>query len=201
MDLGVKLNIDKITSLILLLAERVPKLYLTKLLKLLYIIDETAVSETGVPVTWLKYRVWKRGPVAKYIFNEVKFYDGKSFSDRIGIEKNEYGLLLNPFRKFENTEFSKYELDLIERIISVYSDHTSEELVDFTHRENGLWSKAVKENNLQDKFDEEDNTSPFSIDFKELIKDDPLKLIAYESAKEALYFRAEIGEFNEAICE
>lgn len=197
MDLGVKLNIERISGLIHLLAERVPKLYFTKLLKLLYIIDEIAVKETGVPVTWLKYRVWKRGPVAKYVFDEIKFYDGENLKDKIRIEGNEYGLVLISIKKFENSEFSKYEIDLFDRVISEYGNKTSEELVEYTHKKGGLWNKVVQERKLEEKFSDEDNTSPFSIDFTELIKNEPLKFMAYESAKEALYLQAELRDLKE----
>ena len=155
MDLGVKLNIERISGLIHLLAERVPKLYFTKLLKLLYIIDEIAVKETGVPVTWLKYRVWKRGPVAKYVFDEIKFYDGENLKDKIRIEGNEYGLVLISIKKFENSEFSKYEIDLFDRVISEYGNKTSEELVEYTHKKGGLWNKVVQERKLEEKFSDE----------------------------------------------
>ena len=37
-------------------------LYSTKLIKLLYIIDEKSVLSTGTPISWLTYYVYKMGP-------------------------------------------------------------------------------------------------------------------------------------------
>ena len=45
---------------------------MTKALKLLYLIDETAVRQSGSPITWLEYKVWKNGPVASEIYFEFK---------------------------------------------------------------------------------------------------------------------------------
>ncbi|HEY5570416.1 MAG TPA: type II toxin-antitoxin system antitoxin SocA domain-containing protein, partial [Bacteroidales bacterium] len=61
MCIGIQVNKDKIGNLIVLLATRLKPLYHTKLIKLLYLIDEEAVKEDGVPVTWLEYKVWQFG--------------------------------------------------------------------------------------------------------------------------------------------
>jgi Protein of unknown function (DUF4065) len=63
---------DKIGTIVRHFAVHIPHLSLTKLLKLLYITDETAMRETGSPITWLEYRVWKHGPVPAEIFQEIK---------------------------------------------------------------------------------------------------------------------------------
>jgi hypothetical protein len=89
---------------------------------------------------------------------------------------------------------------LFERFIKDYCSLNSEKLVEITHKENSLWDNMVKKHNLNEKFSDEDNTSPFSIDFKELIKDSPLKLMAYESAKDALLFQAELEGKRELEC-
>ena len=46
------------------LSERISPIYHTQLIKLLYLIDEEAVKDDGVPVTWLDYKAWQYGPVA-----------------------------------------------------------------------------------------------------------------------------------------
>jgi hypothetical protein len=69
-------NVDKIGNLIIYLVDKIneiyrQKVYLTKLLKVLYIIDETAIKETGAPVTGLDYRVWKMGSVAFDVYRDL----------------------------------------------------------------------------------------------------------------------------------
>ena len=64
MCLGIQVNKDKIGNLIVLLAGRLKPLYHTKLIKLLYLIDEEAVKDGGIPITWLDYKAWQYGPVS-----------------------------------------------------------------------------------------------------------------------------------------
>ena len=64
---------DKIGNLLNYLAAKLPRLSLTKALKLMYIIDESAIKEAGSPITWLDYKVWENGPVAEDIYNEIKY--------------------------------------------------------------------------------------------------------------------------------
>jgi len=52
---------SKIGNLLNYLSTRIPNLNMTKALKLLYLIDETSYMRTGVPVTWLDYKVWEMG--------------------------------------------------------------------------------------------------------------------------------------------
>ncbi len=64
---------NKIGNLLNYLSTQIPNLSMTKLLKLLYLIDETAYFRTGVPVTWLDYKVWEMGPVAEELYNELRY--------------------------------------------------------------------------------------------------------------------------------
>ena len=61
MCLGIKVNKDKIGNLMVYLSERISPIYHTQLIKLLYLIDEEAVKDDGVPVTWLDYKAWQYG--------------------------------------------------------------------------------------------------------------------------------------------
>src|SRR5579859_3818061 len=63
---------NKIGNLLNYLSTQIPNLSMTKALKLLYLIDETAYTRTGVSVTWLDYKVWEMGPVAEELYNELR---------------------------------------------------------------------------------------------------------------------------------
>ncbi len=63
---------NKIGNILAYMATQTEPLYMTKALKLLYIIDETAVRQSGSPITWLDYKVWKNGPVSHEIYNELR---------------------------------------------------------------------------------------------------------------------------------
>jgi uncharacterized phage-associated protein len=80
-----RINNDKIGNVLNYFASQIDYLSMTKTLKLLYILDETSIKETGTPVTWLDYKVWENGPVAIDVYNEIKHqevfcYQGKELS-------------------------------------------------------------------------------------------------------------------------
>jgi uncharacterized phage-associated protein len=182
------LNIEKIGNLMILLSQRVPNLYLTKMLKLIYIIDEVAISESGSPVTWLDYKVWEKGPVATDIYydllnnNELfsRFITPVNSTSSLGIGKK-----ICAEADFDDSEFSDYEIDLIERIVEECRFKGSDELIHILHGQDTLWLKAVKENKLAEQFAFE-KTSNISIDLTQRIKDNPSKMGIYNSVKQML---------------
>jgi uncharacterized phage-associated protein len=66
-----KEQLDKIGNTIIYLSKQIPLLSKTKLLKLLYILDELSVKQSGIPFLNLKYKVWKFGPVSEEIFVDL----------------------------------------------------------------------------------------------------------------------------------
>lgn len=198
---------NKIGNTLIFLATNASPLSLTKALKMLYLIDETAVKETGVPFTWLDYKVWKFGPVTTQIYFEIRngykeCVDGKIISLNDYIKKVEGTPIddsptftLEAIKSFEEDEFTDYELDLLKKITHKYGKWTAKQLVDFTHREGSLWEKIVQKYNLNEIIDLMGNTD-FPIDFLELIKDDEMKQQAFVSAYESLMFQLGLGESN-----
>lgn len=64
-------EIDKIGNAIVFLAERIKPLSKTKLLKLIYLIEEYSVRTYGLPFFNLDFTVWKLGPVSRDIFVDL----------------------------------------------------------------------------------------------------------------------------------
>ena len=64
-------QLSKIGNCIIYFSQKITKLSKTKLLKLLYILDELAIKKSGIPVLDLKFKTWKFGPVAEDIFIEL----------------------------------------------------------------------------------------------------------------------------------
>lgn len=50
-------QLDKIGTSVIYLSERFPQLSKTKLLKLLYILDEISIKKNGIPLLNLRYKV------------------------------------------------------------------------------------------------------------------------------------------------
>jgi len=185
MSIGILANKDKIGNIMILLAERLKPLYHTKLIKLLYLIDEAAVKDDGIPVTWLDYKVWQFGPVAPETFY-IK--DGDHlFTNYISTIKSDKGTIIVPLVHFDRTLFSEYELEIIDKIISKYGALTSEELVIHTHEQESLWNTTKQENDI-DFVNSPANISNVSIDLKRLIAGDKQKLSNYEGAYEMMCF-------------
>lgn len=168
-------QLDKIGNAIIYLCERIEPLYKTKLLKLLYLLDEEGVKEVGIPVLGLEYRVWKKGPVARDMFIELS--DSPDLlKDYIRIELNGNHALVKAKRKFNDDEFSSRDVALMDRVIKSYGRWSSDRLIALVHGEDGLWYKAAKANGLLELFEkEETNSSDVIIDLGQLVAKDSVK--------------------------
>jgi uncharacterized phage-associated protein len=200
------INNDKIGNIINYFATKIDYLSMTKTLKLLYILDETSIKETGSPITWLDYKVWGEGPVAIDIYNEIKrneviYYQGKevSISDFICLNKinnqNREEIYIKPKVEFNNRIFNKYELNLLEMTVFKFGNWNASQLIKYLHEENSLWYKTVKEHNLEEHFKNNSKITNYSIEFTELIENDPILLMANKSSLEALQFKQHLSDY------
>jgi len=195
---------NKIGNLLNYLSTQIPNLSMTKALKLLYLIDETAYMRTGVPVTWLDYKVWEMGPVAEELYNELRFdqklvqYDKPlSLETFIRTEKKELPdgqtqINIFPVGDYHLGELSVFEKDLIDNIIDRFGTYTAKQLIQLLHEKNTLWHKCVTDNNLQLNFKVYSKKSNHTIDFSELIKNDPVLQMAAQAAFESMQFQEEM---------
>lgn len=191
-----QLQNEKIGNLLIYLAEQIEDLGITKALKLLYLIDETAVREVGTPVTWLEYKVWEMGPVAVDIYQEIGQLKQESplFGYVRVVKKQAFNfetILLTPVKPFDDGEFNDYEINLLERIVAKYGHLPAKQLIELLHQEDTLWHKNVIKNELQFAFSVYNKRSNVTIELADLIADNSLKLTAYKSALNALEFQAQ----------
>jgi len=177
MCIGMKVNKQLIGNIMILLAERCKPLYHTKLLKLLYLIDEESTRKTGSPITWLDYNVWQFGPVAEDIyFSKAEGYN--KFSEFVRFDlvaDNKY--IIRPVSTFDDSEFSDGDLELIEEVIRKYGNLNTKRLVEITHAEGSMWEKAKRKFEIQ--FSEQNRTSTVTLNFSELIRGDEYKKNTY----------------------
>lgn len=191
-------NREKIGNLFIYLADNIDNLFLTKLIKLTYIIDEISVKETGASVTWMKYNVWRRGPVPRKAYYNLTYEQGNFFAEFIDVElvedPNFKGRKITSNNKFDDAEFSDYEVELLARVISNYGHLSAEQLIEKLHEEETLWHKIVKEKNLQTIFDseEEADTSPYAIELRDAIEDPFLKNM-FDEMVENISFREKLA--------
>ena len=149
----------RIGNTILYLCENIRGMSKTKLLKLLYLLEEHSVLKTGTPFLNLDFEVWKLGPVAKEIFISIEDSGMPETKDWI----NDYvtckrwflpikGTFLKPNSKFDDDEFSDFDIQLMDEIIEEFGEKSAGELIALTHRETSPWYKVAKANDLLDKF-------------------------------------------------
>src|SRR4030066_2504197 len=62
---------EKLANTIIFFAEKIPVLSKTKLLKLLYLLEEEYVKEYNIPFLDIDYEVWQAGPVNREVFIEL----------------------------------------------------------------------------------------------------------------------------------
>ena len=185
----------RIGNTILYLCEHIRGMSKTKLLKLLYLLEERSVSETGTPFLNINFEVWKLGPVAKEIFISIedsRMSNSKDWIDHYITCKHylfKRGTFLIPNNRFDDSEFSEFDIHLLDAIIKDFGNKSASELIDITHRETSLWYKVAKENDLLRKFnDSTQSSSDCKIEFRDIISDNPQKLSKYDSYKDFFEF-------------
>jgi uncharacterized phage-associated protein len=194
MCIGIQANKVKIGVLLAYLSSKIENINLRKLIKLVFLIDELYVKENGYPLTWMDYYVWEKGPVAPEIYNIKN--NGGIFSDYVKAVKNtkDEKYYIYPVSSFylEDglSEFGEYHLEVIDSVIQKYGHLSADELSDITHKDDSIWSIAVKENKLD--FNKTDKTD-IKLDLTTLIKEDSDKYNAYLDALDNIQFTAALN--------
>ena len=176
-------QLEKIGNTVVYLANKIPHLSKTKLLKLLYILDEISIKKSGIPLLNLKYKVWKFGPVSEELFIDLsseptlleKFinrdYDGNSIVAKV---------------EFNNDEFSENDIELMNLVISQFGHKTATELISYTHRVNSPWYNTAKENSVLELLENETiNNTEYMIDMGKIVSHDERKFEIYSEYMES----------------
>ena len=166
-------NRQKLGNAVSYIAKNAKYPYKTEVLKLLFLMEERMVQQYHIPFLGLQFSVWRLGPVSVDVFEELS--DGPSLlEDYISLEFNGQGIRVTPKKDFEDDEFSDAELKVMEQVMATYGKMNSEELVDETHRDGGLWQLTAKEHGLLEDFEQKRaNSSAVVIDMgRQLCPDD-----------------------------
>lgn len=182
-----KEQLDRLGNTILFLEQKINPLYKTKLLKLVYLLDELSTARNGVPFLGLDYKLWQAGPVNSDLYEELSQpYLLEAF---IRLEQTEFGTRVFGKKAFTDDEFSEMEINLLNEIVSRYKTTTAEKLVEITHRKSAPWYIIAQENNLIEAFNERKvNTTDIPVDLTLLIKDDAKKMAMYRENMEVQNF-------------
>lgn len=174
-----KTQLEKIGNTVVYLSDNISQLSKTKLLKLLYILDEISIKKNGIPFLNLKYKVWKFGPVSEELFidlsSETKLLENY-------IEKNsEDGVnFVVAKTEFNDDEFSDNDIELMDFVIDKFGNKSAKELIAYTHRVNSPWHNTAKQNEVLELLENESiNSTEYLIDMSQLISHDERKKDIY----------------------
>ena len=136
----------------------------TFLYKYLAFLDFKSLEETGRPVLGLKYKAMERGPVPIEIYSKRTNYKTSLFEFR-RIRETQFVVI--PQKNPNLDYFSKYEIDLMRRLIEIYADTfvKTGDISEASHQEIKAWKKAWNRqpNSLIDydwSFDNDINSKP-----------------------------------------
>lgn len=137
----------------------------TKVLKLLYLMEERMALQYHVPFLAIPFEVWQAGPVAKDVF--VDLSDGPVLlHGYIETTTEANGTYVKAAREFDDSEFSDAELKMMADVVKHYGAMTATELVHTLHKPGTLWREAAQEAGLYTAFqNNECNSSDVCIDF------------------------------------
>ena len=169
-------QITRLGNLIGLIADRYGTVSMTKLLKLLFIIDRESIKKTGIELTSSVYKVWEKGPVNAFGYIEIRRHGGGEFTEYINVNEVQSNFQITSTGNFNINIFSRNELNLVEHLIKEYHACSAEDMINELHEEGTLWHNAVVENNLKDHFNSGTSVSDVELDFKEIIKEDQFML-------------------------
>ena len=158
---------EKLGNTVVYIASHTKNLSKTKLLKLLYFIEEYSVRRFHTPFLGLPFEVWQAGPVVKDVFIDLSetpvLLDGYDTKEVVGD-----ATYILPAKSFVDDEFSDNDLLVMDEVMKKYGDKTAKELVGITHRKGSLWYMVAERNNLLASFENKlMNNSDCVIDFAE----------------------------------
>lgn len=157
----------KLGNTLIYMAEHTPQLSKTKVLKLLFLMEEYMVKRYHVPFLALPFEVWQAGPVAKDIFIDLSD-NGNLLCEFVKTEIIDGGAYIQALKPFCDDEFSDCEIEMMEEIIKKHGDKSAKQLVKEVHKEGSLWYNVAKRNNLLEDFaNGTANNSSHLIDFSE----------------------------------
>ena len=158
---------EKLGNAVVYIASHTNNLSKTKLLKLLYFMEEYSVRRFHTPFLGLPFEVWQAGPVVKDVFIDLSetpvLLDGYITKEIKGD-----ATYILPIRDFCDDEFSDNDITVMQEVMKKYGSKTAKELVALTHRKASLWYNVASKQDLLVSFEKKlMNNSDVVIDFSE----------------------------------
>jgi uncharacterized phage-associated protein len=172
MAIQSKDTVEKLGNAMVFFASKLGGVGKTKMLKLLYLLEECSAKKYQAPFFCIPFQVWKLGPVAKDVFIDLSGSESEIFKDFITLEsyknvQDQDNVVIKAKSNFNDDEFSDNDMDILEYVLRSFGHKNGAELVNCTHNKNSAWNHiAYRETNLGFLFDKGTiNSSDKNIDF------------------------------------
>ncbi len=161
----------------------------TKILKILFLLEEAAIKKTGQPFTGLEFQLWKLGPVAKDIFIDLSF-DESPILLKDYIQKDPAdNKMFRASATFNDDEFSANDIKLMDIIVEFVKNKPASYLVKHTHGTTSLWRKSALQYGVLELLENElVNSTDYEVDFTLLFPEPSYLAERFEDAKENFEF-------------
>jgi uncharacterized phage-associated protein len=105
------------------------KITKTKLAKLVYLADFASYYHRLRPISGFRYHRLEQGPVA------IEFFDLIDNDESVSIERKDKAQLVSIVEQPDDTVLDKEELALVKKICAKWKGKSTQEIVEFTHRQ------------------------------------------------------------------
>jgi uncharacterized phage-associated protein len=179
-------QIEKIGNAMIYLSEKVSELNKTKILKLLFFLEELSIKKYGYPFFGVDFKLWVRGPVLENVFFDFDQDSLVTFGEYL--KRAEFDKELYVANKvFDDDEFSDNDIKLLDEICKLAKHKNASDLVRLSHEKGSLWEKSAKWYGVfNDLILEKVYTTDYKIDFSLLLEGNDFLKERYENAIENL---------------
>ena len=179
-----KNQVDKIGNTLIYLSKGLKNLSKTKILKLLFIIEESCIKKYGYPFFGIDFQIWKHGPVAKDIFIDLSEEYPEILKEYIKKDENDPSCFI-AIKDFNDDEFSDNDINLLDDIVCFAKGKTANSLVHYTHGANSLWRKCAIRHGILELLEKEQiNSTEYGIEFELLFDENSELFVRYQASKE-----------------
>jgi uncharacterized phage-associated protein len=181
-------QIEKLGNTLVYLAKNVGDFSKTKILKLLFLLEESSIKKYGHPFFGFNFQIWKFGPVLNDVYidlSEDPISLLGAYIRRTAHNDNEFEAL----SEFNDDEFSENDIELMDSIIKFARNKTAKDLVNYTHNEKSLWRQSAIQYGILERLETQKTSSTdLLIDFTLLFEEDSFLKERYLNAVENLKF-------------
>lgn len=129
-------NLNKFSQMVSFFAYKLQP-FKTKLNKLLFYADFEMYKQTGQSISGIQYRAIQMGPVPENFQSLYEFFQKKNFIkiDYFNFPDNGIGEQFMPVSKFDETLFSRKEIEILNLIYEKFKDTSTQNIIEQSHKE------------------------------------------------------------------